>query len=205
MFRKLWSLVVVLALMALSAAPAQSAPGDRLRARVQESQQRMDQADARIRQIVRDIASSGSPQATTELNAQLKTQEKERSAAQIALYQAREQLQALQQQEAQLKADIGAFIAACKQFEDDTQVLRPELEAHNRDAAAQREAVNHYNALPASQRGQAEADRLNRWRDEVNARRDRLDSRRNTLERRRGELLQWENDFKRRAQQFENS
>ena len=204
MTRKLFHVVVALAFVALSSGSAQAAPGDWARARLQESQQRIDQAEARIGEIVRAIANAGSPQSIAELNQQLKAWETERSNAQFALYQAREQLRILATQESQLKADIGAFIQASRQFAADVQRLKTDSDAHNADAAAQRQAVQYFNSLPANQRSQAEADRLNRWRDEVNARRDRLISRQGALERRRSELLQWENTLKERARQFEN-
>lgn len=203
MTRKLYQFVLAPALVALAATAVQAAPGDRTRARIQECQQRVDQADARIRDVVRDIANSGSPQATKELNMQLKAWEKERSTAQFDLYQAREQLRNLASVEAQLKADISAFIGACKQFAADMQRLREDGESHNRDADAQRQAVQEFNSRPANQRGQAEADRLNFWRDVVNSRRDRLQDRQKALETRRAQLLQWESTLKERARQFE--
>jgi hypothetical protein len=59
--------------------------------------------------------------------------------------------------------------------------------------------VTRFNSLPANQRTQAEADRLNRWRDLVDSRARTLNGRRAELENRRQELLRWEGDIKRRA------
>lgn len=63
----------------------------------------------------------------------------------------------------------------------DLRAYDQDVFSHNRDAQAQRDAVAYFNSLPANQRSQAEADRLNRWRDTVNNRKANLDYRRGNL------------------------
>jgi chromosome segregation ATPase len=185
--------------MAWSPASAWAGPADEARAQLRNAEQRAADAEARIRDIVRDIANSGSQQTTIELNKQLKHYEKVRADAQFDIVQARLRLDNLVRQDKQLQADISAFRGAIDAFVRERSTLDGQIQDHNRDAAEQRAAVTRFNSLPANQRTQAEADRLNRWRDLVDSRARTLNGRRAELENRRQELLRWEGDIKRRA------
>ena len=155
--------------------------------RINALRQRIDELDAKIKQVVRDIAVTTDKAAILELNRQMKQYETQKSTALFDLYKARE----LEEKRKKLISEVGSYEQSLKMYNTDFSRHKDDIESHNRDAQNQRQAVAHYNSLPSAQKIQAEYARLNRWHDLVDTRASVLEAKSARLRTRGSELNNW--------------
>ncbi|HMO15074.1 MAG TPA: hypothetical protein PKD64_13240 [Pirellulaceae bacterium] len=153
-------------------------------------QQTIDAAEARIREIVRQLSTPGlSTEAVARLNREMKDQEWVKSQAELAIVKERDRQQKERAHEERIKREVDNYVKSVASFTAQGKTLNTDIANFNSEVRQYEIEVKRFNS---GEWNQAEYNRLIRWDADLGDRERRLDVRILKHEEWRTRLLDWQ-------------